>query len=73
MIVVSEGAASEAKVGAELAGKCSKLMRERIAFCHYANHISEHFTVAHVNHLGWQDLARRAFTLAGEVSRKLAK
>jgi Glycoside hydrolase 123, catalytic domain len=73
MIVVSEGGASEAKVGAELAGKCRKLMRERIAFCHYANHISEHFTVAHVNHLGWQNLARRAFTLAGEVSRKLGK
>jgi Glycoside hydrolase 123, catalytic domain len=71
MIVVSEGAASEDKVGKELAGKCRKVIRDYLRFCHYKNQISEHFTVVHVDHHGWQELARRVFKLAGEVSRKL--
>jgi hypothetical protein len=73
VIVVNEGAASADKVGAELAAKCEKLMRDRIWFCRVANRISEHFTVVHVDHKGWQDLSRRLFTLAGEVEKKLGR
>ena len=71
LMLVSEGAAGEAKVGKELADKCRKLLHDRILFCHIANKISEHFTVVHVDHYGWQDLSRRVFTLAGEVAKKL--
>jgi hypothetical protein len=71
VIVVNQGAASAGEVGEELAKKCEKLMRDRIRFCHVGNHISEHATVVHVDHHGWQDLAKRTYELAAEVSRKL--
>ena len=55
------------------AERCRKLVREHLWFCHTRNQISEHYTVVHVNHYEWQDLAERTFALAGEVARTLGR
>jgi RNA polymerase sigma factor (sigma-70 family) len=71
VIILSEGAGNEAKVGKELAARCRKLLRENLKFCYLQGRSSERVTSVQVNHHGWKDLLKRTYELAGEVSRKL--
>jgi hypothetical protein len=73
MMVISEGAASGARIGAELAGKCEKLLRERLTFCHARDVQRWNHVYYNTNHGGWRDLDKRTYDLAGEVARKLGK
>jgi len=70
-MVLSRAAASEATVGKELADKCRGVLRERLVFCHSRDHSRWGQVYYHLDHYGWQDLARRTFDLAGEVGAKL--
>ncbi len=70
-MVLSRAAASEATVGKELADKCRGVLRERLMFCHSRDHSRWGQVYYHLDHYGWQDLARRTFDLAGEVGAKL--
>jgi hypothetical protein len=72
-MVLSKAAAAEATVGKELADKCRAVLRERLMFCHARDICQWNRPFYHLDHYGWQDLARRSFDLAGEVSAKLGK
>jgi RNA polymerase sigma factor (sigma-70 family) len=71
VIIISEGVANSAKVGAKLAGECEKLIRDRIMFCHSRNQTRWSRSYVHMNHSGWRALARRTFDLAAQVAKKL--
>jgi hypothetical protein len=73
LIVVSEGAAGAGRVGAELAKKCEGCIRDHLWYCHTRNQHRWSYSYVHMNHNGWQELSRRTYDLAGEVSRKLGK
>ena len=73
LMVLSRGAASEAVVGKDLADKCRALVRERLMFCHARDLTQYSHPFYHMDHYGWQDLAKRSFDAAGEVSAKLGK
>jgi hypothetical protein len=73
LMVVSRGGASEATVGKELAEKCRALARERLMFCHARDQMQYSHPFYHLDHYGWQDLAKRTFDLAGEVGAKMGK
>jgi Glycoside hydrolase 123, catalytic domain len=73
MMVISKGAASGARVGAELTAKCEKLLRERLTFCHARDVKRWNHPYYNTNHTGWRDLNKRTFDLAGEVAKKLGK
>jgi hypothetical protein len=72
-MALSRAAAAEATVGKDLADKCRGLLRERLMFCHARDHMQWNRPFYHLDHYGWQDLARRTFDLAGEVAGKLGK
>ncbi len=71
VIVLSQAAANADKVGPELAGKCRKLLIERL----WANWALINLRWQHYNfkttHAKWQDLNRQLFELAGEAESKL--
>ncbi|MCK5528099.1 MAG: hypothetical protein KAI74_00335 [Kiritimatiellae bacterium] len=73
LIVLSEGAANEEKVGKKLADKCRSVMRRQLGFAHYNNIYSERHIMLHVNYYGWQDMSAELYAVAGEVAAKMGK
>ncbi len=79
LIAVSEAAANEAAIGKELAEECRALLRERLWFIWARGGTGRSMPRAaswwknpcvHVNHHGWQELSRRTYDLAAQVSKK---
>jgi hypothetical protein len=75
LLVLSEAADKYAKeIGPQLAEKCQSLLRETLLYDHL-RHLDRTINLMQftTNHYGWQDLATRLFTTAGEVNRVLKK
>jgi hypothetical protein len=67
----------ESVLGAELAAKCRQVLADRIAYVRVANPVlilgePDNANWYHMNHAGWQELDRRLYDCAAEVSRQLA-
>jgi Glycoside hydrolase 123, catalytic domain len=78
MIVISEALDRHAeKLGKELAGKCRKVLVDRLRYCRaHALLRSVHIyrgKAFHTNHYGWRDLSRRLYDCAAQVGEKLGK
>ena len=73
LIIVSEGAVSDAIIGKKLADECRAVMRRSLGFAHYNNLFGERHVVAHVNYYGWQNIAARTYAVAGKVTKKMKK
>jgi hypothetical protein len=69
LIVLSEALNKSAdKLGAELAGRCRTALRDELLFCRDRGMQRWAYTYYQANHYGREELTRRLFTLAGEVS-----
>ena len=74
MIAVSEAVDKHArKLGPELVRECRDVLRERLRYCHIRNQSRWQRVYFHMNHYGWQDLARRLLNCAARVSKKAGR
>ena len=72
--VVSEALDKNAdQLGAELALRCREAIKDELAYTRDRGVMKWMCTYYQVNHYGRQELSQRLFTLAGEVSAKVAK
>lgn len=73
LIVVAEALDTHAgKLGADLAGRCRKILLDRLVYCRQRNVNQWRRVFFHVNHRGWQEMSARLYELAGEVTAGLA-
>lgn len=70
-LVVSRGAFAEDIVGKELADKCKDILHARLNFFHASDYKEWQRMFYHLDHYGWQNLAKQTFDAAAEVSAKL--
>jgi len=74
MIVLSEAADKHtATLGEPLAATCRRILRDRLLYCHTRNYQRWSYVHYHMNHYRWQDLSRRLYDCAAEVSGKLRR
>ena len=78
VIAVSEALDTRAdKLGADLAGKCRKMLADRKAYCDLVRTELENrsggWPILHPDHLGWQSIRRLLYDFAAEVSKQSAK
>ena len=58
-------------LGEALAGRCRKVLVDRLNFCRHWDQMQWARCYFHMHHYGWQDLTRRLYDCAAEVGKKL--
>ena len=73
-IVLSDAIDNHADLlGPELARQCRQVLVDRVNYCRLWDQMKWAHVYFHMHHYGWQELRRRLYDCAAEVSRKLAR
>ena len=72
VIVLSEAVGEHAdRLGPELTARCRQVLIDRLNYCRFWDQMLWAHTYFHMHHYGWQDMARRLYDCAAEVSRNV--